>query len=248
MPDLLRDERVTRLRACGQLASEPTYVLLVNDSADVDGRPGLAEPGEDAFSFWPVLVGDVCEADADGVMAKQDRFDLRDELLHVACNHDRQARPHDHLEKWRCSRFGGTGPYPRIVQPDDQPVPVFVFYEDGSGVDAYESLRAAWRAVEGIDVKNGEYIFIAADGRGVEATVSEKWDVTLRLTAESRTDDLRDRLALVLPVVGLDGRLANTPMAATQALVDARWSVRWPRWPSWLDRRLHGHRPVLASE
>jgi hypothetical protein len=133
------------------------------------------------------------------------------------------------------------------VQPDADPVPVFVFNEDGSGVEAYESLYAAWREVEGIDVKNGEYAFIAVDGRAVVATVSGKWDVTLRLTDETRAAELRHRLTEDLPRVGLDPALANAPLAAAQALVDRRWAVRWPRWPSWLDRRLHGTRPVLVS-
>lgn len=133
------------------------------------------------------------------------------------------------------------------MQPDRTPLAVFVFYEDGSGVEAFESLWAAWREVEGIDVKNGEFAFIAADGRSVEATVSEKWDVALHLTDTDRTEELLRRLAEELPRVGLDERLADAPLAAAQALSDQRWAVRWPRWPSWLDRRLHGERPVLRE-
>jgi len=134
------------------------------------------------------------------------------------------------------------------MQPDAPPVAVFVFNEDSSGgVEAYESLWAASRQVEGIDVKNGEYAFIAADGRGVEAKVSEKWDVTLRLTDANRVEELRRRLAEELPRLGLHERLADSPLPAAQALVDQRWEDRWPRWPFWLDRRLHGERPVLVS-
>lgn len=133
------------------------------------------------------------------------------------------------------------------MQRDEPPVAVFVFNEDGSGVDAFESLWAAWRQVEGIDVKDGEYAFIAADGRAVEATVSEAWDVTLRLTDVDRGEELRRRLADALPREGLDERLAGSPLAAAQALSDQKWAIRWPRWPSWLDRRLHGERPVLNS-
>ncbi|MDP3711280.1 MAG: hypothetical protein Q8R60_02180 [Mycobacteriales bacterium] len=133
------------------------------------------------------------------------------------------------------------------MEPDRSPLAVFLFYEDGSGVDAYESLWAAWQGVEGIDVKNGEYVFIAADGRHVEATVAGKWDddVLLRLTDVDRADELRRRLVQGLPRMGLDERLADSPLAAAQALADQRWHVRWPRWPLWLDRRLHGERPVL---
>jgi hypothetical protein len=114
-------------------------------------------------------------------------------------------------------------------------------------MDAYESLHAVWRQVEGIDVKEGEYAFIAADGRGVEASVSEKWDVTLRVVDVDRSAELRQRLVTGLPRIGLDARLADSPLEAAQALVDERWARRWPRHPAWLDRRLHGERPVLTD-
>jgi hypothetical protein len=128
---------------------------------------------------------------------------------------------------------------------------VFVFYEDGSGLDAYEYLDAAAVDVEAIDVENAEYTFCTADGHLVEATVSgrQRQEVRLRPTADYMVPDLRRRLATVLPVVGIDPALAEAPVLAAQALLDARWERRsWPRWPSWLDRRLNGERPILLPE
>lgn len=128
-------------------------------------------------------------------------------------------------------------------------VPVFVINVDGSGVDAYESLASASGNVEAIDVKNGEYAFFTLHGHRVAATVSGKFkqDVSLRATDEDKSSELQARLMSDLPKVGLEAALAHSPLLAAQALIDARWSVRWPRRPSWLDRRLNGERPVLSG-
>lgn len=129
----------------------------------------------------------------------------------------------------------------------DEPLAVFQFYDDGSGVDAYASLEAAEGDIEGYDVRNGEADFFAADGRAVEATiVGECQDVSLRVTDHHRSDELRARLEAALPVVGIDASLADSPLAAAQALIDAKWNARWPRWPVWLDRQLHGSKPTVV--
>jgi len=132
-----------------------------------------------------------------------------------------------------------------VKQGRDEPLAVFQFYEDGSGVDAYVSLQAAEGGIEGFDVRNGEGDFFAVDGRAVEATIVGEWgqDVSLRVTDHHRSDELRARLAAALPVVGIDASLADSPLAAAQALIDAKWNARWPRGPVWLDRRLHGSKP-----
>jgi hypothetical protein len=132
----------------------------------------------------------------------------------------------------------------------DEPLAVFEFEdEDESYVDAYASLQAAEGELEGYDVRNGEGDFFAADGRAIEATTGGKWglDVSLRVTDHHRPDELRARLAAALPAVGIDASLADSPLAAAQALIDARWNARWPRWPVWLDRRLNGSRPTVIQ-
>jgi hypothetical protein len=128
-----------------------------------------------------------------------------------------------------------------------EPAAVFLFYEDGSGVDAYPSLTAARNQVEAIDVENGEYAFFTVDGRRIEATVGGRGrqDVWLEVVAGDVMAELRERLATALVVVNLDPALAADPIAAAQALLDGQWESRWPRRPAWLDRRLHGSRPVV---
>jgi hypothetical protein len=141
-----------------------------------------------------------------------------------------------------------TGANLRHVSKDgDEPLAVFQFYDDGNDVDAYASLQAAEADIEGYDVRNGEGEFFATDGRAVEATIVGGWgqDVSLRVTDHHRNDELRARLAAALPTVGIDASLADSPLAAAQALIDANWNARWPRWPAWMDRRLHGSKPTV---
>ena len=98
-------------------------------------------------------------------------------------------------------------------------------------------------------MRGGEYAFFAADGRVIEAVVTGRaaQDFDLRLSSEDASQVLRERLTTALPGVGLDALLAQAPLVAAQALVDARWEARWPRRPAWLDRRLHGARPIVGD-
>lgn len=136
-----------------------------------------------------------------------------------------------------------------VGQQAGEPKAVFVFCEDGSGVDAYPSLRAVRGDIEAIDVRNGEYALFGDDGRVIEATTGGRLneDVLLRVTDNRESEALRERLSTALPRVGIDPTLASSPLLAAQALIDAQWSVRWPRWPAWLDRRLHGSKPVVIK-
>jgi len=134
-----------------------------------------------------------------------------------------------------------------VTEAPWDPPAVLVFYEDGSGVSAYPSLEAARRQIEGFEVNNGEYAFFTTDGQVVAAAASGRWneDVELRVVEGDSSSELRDRLRVALPVVGIDSSLASSPLIAAQALIDADWNVRWPRWPRWLDRRFHGSKPEL---
>jgi hypothetical protein len=135
-----------------------------------------------------------------------------------------------------------------VNESGDGPLAVFQFYDDSSDVDAYASLQAAEVDNEGYDVRNGVDDFFAVDGRAVEATVAGQWgeEVSLRVTDDDRSDELRARLAVALPAVGIDASFADSPWEAAQALLDAKWNARWPRWPVWLDRRFHGSKPTVA--
>lgn len=127
---------------------------------------------------------------------------------------------------------------------------VFVFDANGD-VDAYGSLEEVRGYVEAVDVRDGEYVFLAADGRAIEAVVEGEGraahDFTLRLTDADESEELRERLAKFFATRGLDADLAKVPLVAAQALMDAQWDVRWPRRPAWLDRRLHRVRPIVGG-
>jgi hypothetical protein len=136
-----------------------------------------------------------------------------------------------------------------VVGPDpEEPRAVFLFHEDGSGVDAYPSLAALHGDIEAVDVRNHEYAMFADDGRVVEAHTGGHLDqdVLLRITDEKQPAVLRERLSTCLPMAGVDSSLASSPLRAAQALVDARWADRRPRWPTWLDRRLNGPKPEIG--
>ncbi len=121
---------------------------------------------------------------------------------------------------------------------------VLVFSRDGT-VDGYASIDEARRSVEAIDVGDGEYDFFRVDGFVIEATVFGRsaQEFSLRVSDSQRYEDMQVRLRSTLPLVGLDESLADDPIVAVQRLIEQRWSLRWPRWPLWLDRRLHGDSP-----
>lgn len=127
---------------------------------------------------------------------------------------------------------------------------IFVFDANGD-VDVYGSVEEVRGYVEAVDVRDGEYAFFAADGRAIEGVVEGEGraagDFTLRLTAADKSEELRVRLARIFATRGLDADLAKVPLAAAQVLMDAQWDARWPRRPAWLDRRLHGVRPIVGG-
>ena len=113
---------------------------------------------------------------------------------------------------------------------------VFVFDRDGE-MQVFPSLEQAADYMEAVDVNDGEYealytldgwvIDVRADSREsqVEVVVTEKNDV----------EGLRRRVATHSRPGG-----ASTPddlRAVANEEFRAQWELRWPRWPSWLDRR-----------
>lgn len=121
---------------------------------------------------------------------------------------------------------------------------VVVFQRDDPEMLVFPSLRAAAGHIEAIDVNDGVYEALYTldgwviearpdrDERRVELVVGDERDIEglVRRVAERRpvdsgfsVEDLRD--------------IANEQFRG-------RWDARWPRWPQWLDRRLHGDGPV----
>jgi len=82
------------------------------------------------------------------------------------------------------------------MRQEAEPQAVFVFYEDGSGVDAFASLPDLAAELEAIDVRNGEYTFFTADGRVIRGVVNggAARDFELHVTQEDAAGLLRQRL------------------------------------------------------
>jgi hypothetical protein len=134
-----------------------------------------------------------------------------------------------------------------MITEDDCVAPdlraVFVFSRDDGDMLVFPSLKAAASYIEAVDVNDGVYeALYTLDGwvidprpdpseRQVELVVSEKKDVDglLRRVAERRPSDH-----------GLTP--ADLRVIANEDF-HAQWRVRWPRWPKWLDRRMHGDGP-----
>jgi hypothetical protein len=108
---------------------------------------------------------------------------------------------------------------------------VFLFYTDGSGLDAFPSLDAVRGEIEAVDVDDGAYELFTDDGRVIEARSGGRFgqDVFLRITENRARDELERRLRGALPAVGLDLSLASRPINAAQALAGLRSGRRW--WP-----------------
>ena len=110
------------------------------------------------------------------------------------------------------------------MRQEAEPQAVFVFYEDGSGVDAFASLPDLAAELEAIDVRNGEYTFFTADGRVIRGVVNggAARDFELHVTQEDAADLLRQRLETVFDAVKTaDARCDQTTgwRAATDGVI-----------------------------
>lgn len=121
---------------------------------------------------------------------------------------------------------------------------VFVFQRVDPEMLVFPSLEAAASYIEAIDVNDGVYeTLYTLDGwvidprpdtseRHVELVVGEKRDVDGLL---QRVADRRPSDRVLLP--------EDLQVIANEEL-RRQWNVRWPRWPAWLDRRMHGDGPT----
>jgi hypothetical protein len=122
---------------------------------------------------------------------------------------------------------------------------VFIF--EGNDLSVLPSVERAAGHVEAIDVDNGEFDFFADDGTVLIGTTHDR-QVMLRATDDRRPEELRERLRRYLshPKVAMDPALADDPIAAAQAILDASWSRRPFSWLPWLDRRANGAAPPVV--
>lgn len=119
----------------------------------------------------------------------------------------------------------------------------FVFAEDG--VQFFSTIAEAAAYVEAVDVEDGVYeAFISLEG---ERLVPQALDETfIRLDPSGDIDP--NRLVALLRRERALGRAFTSdpgdPVAVANELLEGKWEVRRPKWPGWLDRRLHGRGPA----
>lgn len=121
----------------------------------------------------------------------------------------------------------------------------FLFGDGGLHVEATIAQAAAY--MEPADVQSGEW------GRGIFDDLGRRYDVAVvarstRIESTSVIDleGLRARLRED-PSRDLVGFDAEDPLGAAVAIARWEWEHRWPMWPRWLSRRLHGVRPRITE-
>ncbi|GAA1619987.1 hypothetical protein GCM10009744_03470 [Kribbella alba] len=126
---------------------------------------------------------------------------------------------------------------------DIDPRVVFLFDD----VDVYMFPSLAWAAdwMEAIDVECGEYKAALTETGRVIRTRAENEEVVLDLTDEVDLPRLRELLREHGELIGQRG-IELDPVGFANRSWKLDWENRWPKWPRWLDRRLHPGGPVQA--
>lgn len=104
------------------------------------------------------------------------------------------------------------------------------------------SVRDAELQLEAIDVLDGEYAAFGVDGR-VLALRAVGDDVILTGTEGWDLAGLRTRIRDYHGRTNLESDQDDV-VAVVNELFRRQWEARLPKWPRWLDRRLHGHGPA----
>jgi hypothetical protein len=99
--------------------------------------------------------------------------------------------------------------------------------------------------MEAIDVRDGEYeAFFTIDGGVLHPSVRPDDEIWVELVATG-THDLARLKRRLRELQHRNGYVSNPddPRAVANELLAIEWSLRWPKRPYWLDRRLHGSGP-----
>lgn len=119
--------------------------------------------------------------------------------------------------------------------------PLFVVSRDGD-VDLFKSVDLAAAGMESIDVPDGAYVAAyGIDGERFEIS-EDGAAVILRATGAFDLPRMQERLRALAERNGYSGEDPD-PRAVANEVFANEWRMRWPRWPKWLDRRLHGDGP-----
>lgn len=127
----------------------------------------------------------------------------------------------------------------RSMGPDEG---AFVFAEDG--VDFFATVDSAASYMEAVDVEDGVYeAFFTPRGERLEPRVLDEEKVALDRSSVVDLDALRSLLRREFERSIFTSNPGD-PVAVANEFLRHAWEARWPRWPGWLDRRLHGTRPL----
>jgi len=113
--------------------------------------------------------------------------------------------------------------------------------ERGGDVLVFPTAGRAAAHIEPHDVGQGEYAGVFGLDGTVHALSTQGDDVVLRATA------VRDPAALTRALEQSNrhstGGAPLDPVAIADEELQFQWEHRWPRWPTWLDRRVNGEPP-----
>jgi hypothetical protein len=131
-----------------------------------------------------------------------------------------------------------------MMAVDDQGV--FVFAEDG--VEFFPTVAEAAAYVEAVDVESGVYeAFISLDGERLLPRPVDETSVGLERSGDrdkARLIELLERERAARRTFTSD---PTDPVQVANDLLVGDWEARWPKWPRWLDRRLHGEGPTRVE-
>jgi hypothetical protein len=99
--------------------------------------------------------------------------------------------------------------------------------------------------MEAVDVEGGGYTDALTETGQVIKMRTANEEVILELTAEVDRTKLQGLLRTHGKRVGQPG-IELDPVGFANRTWRLAWENRWPKWPRWLDRRLHPHGPIKA--
>ena len=107
----------------------------------------------------------------------------------------------------------------------------------------FPSIADAQDWLEAMDVDDGEYTAALTETGRVIGLKTENELVVLELTDELDSDLLHRLLREHGQAIGRPG-IESDPVGFANESWKREWDHRWPRWPHWLDQRLHPDGPV----
>jgi hypothetical protein len=144
----------------------------------------------------------------------------------------------------RCKPDEGraAGTFGRVKRRAAGPLqPTFLITRDGD-VELFKTRTEVTYWVEAVDVEAGEYTgCFSIEGELLHLAVDDG-RVDIKASGIFDPEGLSSQLRLLAERNGYRGDDPDPRLVADEVFAD-EWNRRSPRWPNWLDRRLHGSGP-----